>query len=196
MANVLSTTHRAPAAWAAAAAAAMSTTLSSGFVGDSTQTMRVRASSSSASPSLSVVHGRELEVVALGLVDLREDPVGAAVDVVHGHDPVARREQVEHGRDRAHAGREREPVSGALERGEALLERGARGIGRARVVEALVDADLLLHVGRGLVDRHDDRARGRVGLLPDVDRAGLEVHPVTPRRGCGGPPGTRAGRPA
>ena len=38
VANVLSTTSRAPAAWAASATAAMSTMFSSGFVGDSIQT--------------------------------------------------------------------------------------------------------------------------------------------------------------
>ena len=40
VANVLSTTSRAPAAWAASATAAMSTTFRSGFVGDSIQTSR------------------------------------------------------------------------------------------------------------------------------------------------------------
>ena len=42
MANVLSQAHSAPASWAIRAAAAMSTTASSGFDGVSTQTSRVR----------------------------------------------------------------------------------------------------------------------------------------------------------
>ncbi len=198
MANVLSTTQRAPAEWAASAAAR--------DVDDVEQ--RVRRRLDPDHPRARVeqlrealvegVHRRELEVVALRLVDLREDPVGAAVDVVDRHDPVARRQQVEHRRDRSHAGGEREPVGGVLERGEALLERGARGVRRARVVEALVDADLLLHVRRGLVDRDDDRARRRVGLLTHVDGTRLEVHPSATllRSSRGGRPGTRAGRPA
>ena len=79
------------------------------------------------------------------------------------------------------------PVLGVLERGEALLERRPRRVRDARVVVALVDADRLLHEGRGLVDRRDDRAGRRVGLLPVVDRARLEVHagdgsPAQPER--------------
>ena len=48
VANVLSTTTSAPAAWAASAAARMSTMFSSGFVGVSSQRMRVRSSRCSA----------------------------------------------------------------------------------------------------------------------------------------------------
>ena len=44
VANVLSTTTRAPAAWAASAAARMSTMFSVGLVGVSIQTSRVRSS--------------------------------------------------------------------------------------------------------------------------------------------------------
>ena len=90
-----------------------------------------------------VVRG-ELELVALRLVDLREEPVGAAVDVVDGDDPLARRDEVHQRRRRAHAGREREAVLGALQRGEAGLERAARRVRGARVVVALVLADRLL----------------------------------------------------
>ena len=50
------------------------------------------------------------------------------------------------------------------------------GFADAGVVVALVDADRLLHVGRGLVDRRRDRAGRRVRRLPLVDRARLEVH--------------------
>ena len=68
------------------------------------------------------------------------------------------------------------PVRGVLERREALLERRSGRVRDARVVVALVDADGLLRVGRGLVDRGRDRAGRRVRLLPDVDRLGLELH--------------------
>ncbi len=113
--RVVDDEHGAPAARAASATARMSTTFSSGFVGDSIQTSRVRSSIASAMPSARRVR----ELVALRLVDLREEPVGAAVDVVDGDDPVARRDEVHDRRRRAHPGREREPVVGALERGEA-----------------------------------------------------------------------------
>ena len=65
---------------------------------------------------------------------------------------------------------------GALERGEADLEGSACRVRDARVVVALVGADRVLRVRRRLVDRDDDGAGGRIGLLAVVDRAGLEVH--------------------
>ena len=68
------------------------------------------------------------------------------------------------------------PRAGVKVGRERGLKRGAGRVGDARVVVALVDADRLLDVRRRLVDRRDDRAGGRVGLLPLVDRAGLEVH--------------------
>ena len=61
------------------------------------------------------------------------------------------------------------------------------GFADARVVVALVDADRLLRVRRGLVDRRRHRPGGRVGLLADVDRARLEVHARDGR-----PPAVRA----
>ena len=79
-------------------------------------------------------------------------------------------------RRRTEPGRERVAVGGALERGEALLERRPRGVGDPRVVVALVHADRVLHVRRGLVDRGRERPRRGIRLLPDVDRAGLELH--------------------
>ena len=55
-------------------------------------------------------------------------------------------------------GREGERRLAALDRGDVGLERGARRVLRPRVLVALVLAELLLHVGRGLEDRRDDRA--------------------------------------
>ena len=66
--------------------------------------------------------------------------------------------------------------AGVLERGDALLERLAGRVRGARVVVALVDADRLLGVRRGLVDRDGDRAGLGVGVLSRVDGACLEVH--------------------
>src|SRR5262249_16355665 len=91
-------------------------------------------------------------------------------------DALAGADQVHQRRRRSHPRREGEPVLGALERGEAELERLARRVGGARVVVALVLANRLLDVGGGLVDRDDHRAGGRIRLLPLVDGARLEVH--------------------
>jgi len=79
-------------------------------------------------------------------------------------------------RRRAEPGGEGDAVLGALERRQAGLERTAGRIRGARVVVALVLADRVLEVGRGLVDRHCQRAGRGIGLLPSVDRAGLEIH--------------------
>ena len=66
----------------------------------------------------------------------------------------------------------------ALDRREVRFERGARRVLRARVLEALVPAELVLHVGRGLIDRRDDRAGRRVGLLAGVNADGREARVV------------------
>ena len=151
-------------------------TFSSGFVGVSTQTMRVRSSRCSSRPAVDLLGGDEREAVALRLVDLGEQPVGAAVDVVHADDVVAGLEQVHDRRRRAEPGRVGKPVLGAFQRGEAGLERRPRRVPGARVVVALVHSDVVLGVRRRLVDRRDHRPGRRVGLLPVVDRARLEVH--------------------
>ena len=190
MANVLSTTRIAPTSCAAAAAAAMSTTFSTGFDGVSIQTMRVR--SSRCSREVRELLGREVvEDVALRLVDLRRHPVDAAVDVGDQHRPVARVQQVHERRRGAEARRERDAVLCALERGEAELQRRARRVGDARVVVALVLADRLLDVRGGLVDRDRHGAGRRIRLLSLVDRARLEVHASIVESGA--PPG-QAGR--
>jgi hypothetical protein len=53
-------------------------------------------------PGQKRVRRRPLDLVALRLVDLREETVGAAVDVVDRDDPVAGREEVEDGGGRPH----------------------------------------------------------------------------------------------
>ena len=51
----------------------------------------------------------------------------------------------------------------------------ARRVLRARVLVALVAAELFLHVGRGLEDRRDDGAGGRIRLLARMDTHGREA---------------------
>ena len=66
-----------------------------------------------------------------------------------------------------------------------LIVREAGGIVRSAVFEALVFPELVLHVGRGLVDRRDDRAGRGIRLLAGVEadgaetRAGCELHDPT-----------------
>ncbi len=141
-----------------------------------------------------LVGGDVREPVALRLVDERRHPVDAAVDIGDQDDALAWVDEVHERGRRTDAGAERNPVRRVLEARERDLERAARGVRDARVVVALVLADRLLHVGGGLVDRRDDRAGRRVGLLPDVNRARLEVEAVEVHRRepTGAAPGSRA----
>src|ERR1019366_2825569 len=70
-----------------------------------------------------------------------------------------------------HAARERVAVARPFERRDRRLQRDARRIARAPVVEALVLAHGLLGKGGSEVDRRDDRSRERIGVLAGVDRA-------------------------
>ena len=78
----------------------------------------------------------------------RHETERAAVGVVGEHDVVTGREQrAQHRVLGGHAAREREAVRSALQRCDARLERGARRVARAPVLEAAVLAD------RGLRER-------------------------------------------
>ena len=94
---------------------------------------------------------------------------GSLQQLVHLHGASA-----QHGVLAGEAAGEGEPALPALERGDALLERGAGGVGRPGVLVALVPTDAVLGVRRGLVDRDDDCAGGRVGVLAGVDGQRLE----------------------
>jgi hypothetical protein len=143
----------------------MSTMFSIGFVGVSSQTIRV-----------DLLCRDELERVALRLVNLGEHAVDAAVHIVHGHYPLARVDEVHQRRSGADPRRVSDAELRTLERREHRLQRGPGWIPAARVVVALVDADRLLDVRRRLIDRRRERASRRIWLLPLVDCAGLEVH--------------------
>ena len=84
-------------------------------------------------------------------------------------------EQLEQRRGRREARREAQPADAAFERREVLLERVARAVVRARVLEALVLAGRGLRVGRRVVDRRHHGAGDRIGLLAGVDRARAEA---------------------
>ena len=71
------------------------------------------------------------------------------------------------------------PGLAAFDRRQVALERHARRVLRAAVLEALVLAELLLHVGRRLVDRRDDGAGRRIRLLAGVQTDGAEPSAVS-----------------
>src|SRR5439155_1028363 len=104
--------------------------------------------------------------------DFLEQAVGAAVEVVPGHDVVPGREGHEERGGRGEPGAETQPVLPALERRQVRLERLARAVVGAGVLVALVAAERFLGVGRGLVDRDHDRPGRGIGLLAGMDGAG------------------------
>ena len=107
---------------------------------------------------------------------LREQPVHPAVHRVRANHVVTALEQRHDGVDGGHARGKRQRVAPAFQLGQVALQGRPGGVARPGVVVALVLAQLLLHVGGGLVDGDDDGARGRVRLLADVNGIGGEAH--------------------
>ena len=79
--------------------------------------------------------------------DALEQAVRAAIQIVAGNDVRPGIQTLEHRRDRGHARCERIRLRAAFQIGHAALERPARWIVRAPVVESLVHARALLHEG-------------------------------------------------
>ena len=181
VANVLSTTTRAPRARARLATAAMSTIVSSGLVGVSIQTSR------------RVVGQRAVERVGVGAGrrPTTSSPAGGTPCRSAGTcrrrrrcraDVVARREQAQHAVLGGQPAGERQAVAGAFERGEARLER-RRGSG-CRCASTRSPWGSPTPSCANVVaerDRRDDGAGGRIGLLAGVDRPGLEPATMTAR---------------
>ena len=97
----------------------------------------------------------------VALVHARDEPERAAVRVVRDDHVVA---GIERAQDRVlgrETAREREAVPRALERRDARLQRGARGVAAARVLVAAVLADRVLRERRRQADRRNDRAGAR-----------------------------------
>ena len=110
---------------------------------------------------------------------LVEEPERPAVGVPRDDHMVAGLEHRADRADRRHAGRKRERRLAAFDPRDVALEREARRILRARVLEAFVDAELVLHVGGGLVNRRDDGAGGWIRLLAGVQADGAEPRVAT-----------------
>src|SRR5438067_6040591 len=119
--------------------------------------------------------------VDVGLLDpetleyLVGEPEGPAVEIVAEHDVIARGEQMQDGiRSRQSAG-EGEGVLAVLQPRQAALQRIARRVPRARVLEPFVLARTRLRVRRSQVYRRHHGAGGGVGVLARMDRERLEV---------------------
>ena len=132
-----------------------------------------------------------------------EEVVGAAVEGRGDGDRVAGAGEVEDRQgDRALPGGDEEPGRPALERRDAVLDRGLGGVGDAGVDRGGLGEREAVRGGlrRGedeagrLVDGQGARARVRVGGLAGVDGEGLELL-VLLRHGCA-PPGRRGLRSA
>ena len=88
-----------------------------------------------------VAHRCDGVLDAVGAGDLVDVAVGAAVGVGRDDEMVARHEQrPDHAVLPGEPARESEPVRAAVERGEALLQRGAGRVGRAGVLVAAAQA--------------------------------------------------------
>ena len=106
---------------------------------------------------------------------------GAAIGVVDQDHVIAGPEQRTDQRRRRHprSGRHRPPTrirAHSFERGQRRLQGGPGGVGGPGVLVPLVFPGPVLRIGRGGVDGHHHRPRGRVRLLSGVDGARLELH--------------------
>ena len=114
---------------------------------------------------------------ALGLEELGEESVGAAVEVIGRDDLITRVEQARNGGDGRQAAGERElsPAAGdtaALELGDEVLEDLACRVAAAGVVKAPELQGRFLLEGGGLVDWRGGRAEGVVGAGVEGDQFG------------------------
>lgn len=119
--------------------------------------------------------GREGDLDAVGLGDLREVAVGAAVDVRDGDDMAAGGQALQDDGSGGAAGGKGQGVASVLEGRDGSLEVVAVGVGGARV---LVDAHGLAHgrLGKGCGQRDglNDGASGRVDGRAGVDGESAE----------------------
>lgn len=134
---------------------------------------------------LRVVHINEGRGDAVVFQGVAQQVVGAAVDVLGGHDVITALRDVAHrvihGRC---AGCHRKAGRAAFERRDAVFEHPLRGVGQASIDVAWVGqpeprlgmVEIVEHVARGLVDRHGARIARRVGpLLPHMQLERFEM---------------------
>ncbi|MNZ83039.1 hypothetical protein D3C78_1017580 [compost metagenome] len=98
-----------------------------------------------------------------------------AVQVVAGDHMRTGIEQFEYGGDGRQPGGKGEGPGPAFQVRHTALQRPARGVVRASVVEPLVHPGTLLRIGGVGVDRRHQRPGGRVRHLPGMDHPGGKV---------------------
>ena len=108
-------------------------------------------------------------------MDLGGQAIGPPVGVVGQQQMVAGTQEAQDGVAPGEAAGEGHPVGATLQGGDAVLEGGPGRVAAAAVLVAPVLTDRGLGEGGGLVDRRDDRAGGRIGVLAGVDGPGLEA---------------------
>ena len=169
-------------ACARAATAAMSTNFSSGLLGVSIQTIRVRG-------VRAAVEGRQRVGAEVGVAGVDagraehplEEPVGAAVDVVADDDLFARQHQRGDGRGSRSPAGVGKPVCPTFKDRSRPLQPGTRGVAGAGISPAVVGPADAIVLGEcaGLVDGWRHGTGERVGLCAGMDRKG----PRAPGRG-------------
>ncbi len=103
-----------------------------------------------------------------------EQPVGPAVDVLGGDQPVAGAQQAEHGVDRRHARGEGTRRRSAFEIVQVAFEGRPCRVDHPAVAPGRATVQIPLAIGRRQTDRRRDRAGRRVRLLAGVDDPGLQ----------------------
>lgn len=125
---------------------------------------------------------------ALPRQDVREQRMRGAVKLRHGNDVAAVIGDVDEGKMQGRlAGRDRERTDAAFKLGDTLLQHRAGRIGDAAVTKtfgleieerrAVIGA--VEGIGCGLVNRHGNRVRGRLGLVTGVNSDRLVAHRAT-----------------
>src|SRR5450756_489697 len=109
------------------------------------------------------------------LADILQQPVAAAVQIVHRDDVRTAVQHLQHGGRRGHTRGECESGRAALEIGDRRLKRVTCRIGRPRILVALVNARAGLNVGGRRINRRHHGARQRVRPLSTVDGPGGEL---------------------
>ena len=100
---------------------------------------------------------------------LRGDAIDTAVDGFREYDVVARAQKAKDSINGGHARTKRVSRVTAFKLGESSLKGLAIGVIGASVVEAFVFAELVLDIGRSLINGENDSASRGIGLLSDVD---------------------------
>ena len=107
---------------------------------------------------------------------LRGKPENAAIHGFRQNHVVSGAQQTENGIDSCHSRGENVSAVPAFELGNGAFESFAIRVAGTRVVVSLVLSELFVDIRRSLIDRRDDRARGRIRLLAHMNGIGGKTH--------------------